>query len=57
MICIAGNDIVKSSSKGVSIKDVRSQMEGGCPVRTFCRQEGISDANDHPFLVQKTSDF
>jgi len=27
-------------SKRLSIKDVRSQEGGGCPVRAFCGQEG-----------------
>jgi len=30
---------------GFSIKDIRSQGEGGCPVRTFCGQGDSSDVD------------
>jgi len=47
--------------KGLSIKDVRTQEEGVCPVRTFFGQEkrGSSDADVCSLhsLAQKTSDF
>jgi len=35
--------------KGLPIKDVCSQGARGCPVRTFCRQGGSSDADVRTF--------
>jgi len=41
--------------KGPSMKDVRSQGEGACPVRTFCAHgvRGSSDADVRTFWCKK----
>jgi len=53
------NYLCKTSinSKGSSIKDVRNQGEGVCPVQNFADKGGSSDVDICTFLPQKTLDF